>query len=314
MAKKKLSRSVSRPAIKCHGGKFYLAPRIVSLMRPHTRYAEPYFGGGAVLFCKAPDGVSEFVNDINADITNFWVVLQQTEAFERFRRRLEATPLSEWEFRAASEAMTAAFSGGEPNVERAVHFFIRCRMSRQALHRDYCTPTSRLRRQMNENVSAWLSSVEGLADVHQRLRCVEIRNTRATDFIRQLDSPSTLFYCDPTYLHEDIDGRRIRSVTDAYAFEMTLEDHVELLKLLSDIRGTFLLSGYPSKLYESYRDRHGWDRIDIAIDNKASAKKSKEKVTESIWSNRELTVCDLGNSNSPTSASTPTSPGIFPTD
>jgi len=35
-------------------------------MPPHLHYMEPYFGGGAVLFAKQYEGVSEVVNDLNA--------------------------------------------------------------------------------------------------------------------------------------------------------------------------------------------------------------------------------------------------------
>ena len=35
--------------LKWHGGKYYLAAKIVRLMPPHIHYVEPFFGGGAVL-------------------------------------------------------------------------------------------------------------------------------------------------------------------------------------------------------------------------------------------------------------------------
>src|SRR3989440_11889113 len=87
------------PPLKWHGGKHYLAGRIVALMPPHTHYVEPFAGGLAVLLAKDPDGVSEVVNDIDAGLTNFWRVLQDEETFTAFRRRLEAVPFSEAEWR-----------------------------------------------------------------------------------------------------------------------------------------------------------------------------------------------------------------------
>lgn len=35
--------------IKRHGGKAYLATKIRALFPTHSRYVEPFFGGGAVL-------------------------------------------------------------------------------------------------------------------------------------------------------------------------------------------------------------------------------------------------------------------------
>ncbi len=51
--------------LKWHGGKFYLAPTITSLMPEHTHYVEPFFGGGSVLLQKPADGISEVVNDVH---------------------------------------------------------------------------------------------------------------------------------------------------------------------------------------------------------------------------------------------------------
>src|SRR5437870_9631711 len=95
--------------LKWHGGKYYLAGKIVGLMPPHLHYVEPFFGGGAVLFARDPDqaslwlpphkGVSEIVNDLNGKLINFWRVIQNVETFDEFRRRVEAIPMArvEWE-------------------------------------------------------------------------------------------------------------------------------------------------------------------------------------------------------------------------
>ena len=42
--------------LKWHGGKYYLASKIVQLMPPHLHYVEPFFGGGAVLFAPRSRG------------------------------------------------------------------------------------------------------------------------------------------------------------------------------------------------------------------------------------------------------------------
>ena len=78
---------------KWHGGKHYLAKRIIELMPRHTHYVEPYFGGGAVLFRKPFDDYSEVVNDMDGDLVNFWRVLQDPDSFDESYRRIEATPL-----------------------------------------------------------------------------------------------------------------------------------------------------------------------------------------------------------------------------
>jgi DNA adenine methylase len=228
----------------------------------------------AVLFRKNPDGISEAVNDLSGELTNFWTILQGEASFGRFKRMVEAIPLSEVEFRVASDDLSI-----DP-IEKAVDFFIRARQSRQGLMRDYATPTSRTRRRMNENVSAWLTAVDGLDEVHARLRRVEVRRMPALNFIRMYDHHNCCFYLDPPYLHET------RSSTGEYEHEMDEGAHVELLELLETIEGKFVISCYPSDLYEEWGRRNNFQLVTREIDNKASGAKSKPKKTECLWIKR----------------------------
>ena len=92
-----------RPPLKYHGGKHYLAAKIVALMPPHTHYVEPFAGGLSVLLAKDPDGVSEVVNDLDGRVSNFWRVLQGDDSFAQFHRIMEAVPFSEAEWADAGE-------------------------------------------------------------------------------------------------------------------------------------------------------------------------------------------------------------------
>jgi len=276
--------------IKWHGGKHYLAPWILGMMPPHLHYVEPFFGGGSVLLARDPErdwmrgthetlpaslkGCSEVVNDLDQRLTDFWQVLRDDEQFEQFQKKIALTPFSQNEFEAAIDLDFT------PKVQRAVDFFIRARQSRQGLMKDFATLSrTRTRSRINEQVSAWLGAVEGLADVHERLKNVVILNEDANKVIRSQDGPFTLFYCDPPYLHET------RTAKTAYAHEMTKAQHEELLETLAGIKGHFMLSGYPSDLYAKYAKRHKWRFTEKMIDNKSSGGKTKELKTECIWYN-----------------------------
>ena len=64
-------------------------------------------------------------------------------------------------------------------------FFVDCRQSRSGMMRDFTSITrSRTRRRMNGNVSEWLGAVEGLADVHARLRRVLVENVDGIELNR----------------------------------------------------------------------------------------------------------------------------------
>jgi DNA adenine methylase len=274
--------------LKWWGGKHYLAKQIIDLMPPHLHYVEPYAGGLAVLLEKDPfdpskfwgekgyeQGISEVVNDIHRELTNFWRILQREDTFAAFQRTIEAMPFSqvEWE-----EAEARQQPVRDLDVDAAVAFFIRCRQSRAGGFKDFATLSrNRTRRLMNEQASAWWTCVEGLPAVSERLRRVVVLNQPAVDVIRQQDGSRTLFYLDPPYLHET------RASTGAYMHEMTEQDHLELLAVIKQCQGKVMLSGYPNPMYD--HELAGWRRVDFAIDNKAAGGKVKRQMTEALWMN-----------------------------
>lgn len=273
-----------KSCLKWHGGKYYLADTIIGMFpkrEKFTHYAEPFFGGGSVLLKLNSVHVSETINDINGHLMNFWKVLQKEETMLELARLSRMTPFSEVEFLEARQYISEHPINPEEgvSVEAAWRFFIMNRMCRQGLHKSYATPTKRIRRNMNENVSAWLSAVDELPDIYQRLRRVEVRCMDFEKFIAAYDHPKCLFYIDCPYLHET------RTATKAYEYEMTEEDHVRLLNQLTTLKGKFILSGYPSDLYQEHAYTHRWKVRVVDIDNKASSAKKKEIKHECIWTN-----------------------------
>jgi DNA adenine methylase len=261
--------------LKWWGGKHYMAQHIIGLMPAHLHYVEPFAGGLAVLLEKNPRGVSEVVNDLNRELTNFWRVLQREDTYAAFQRLVEATPFSEVEW---EEADARQHPIKDCDVEAAVAFFIRCRQSRAGGFRDFATLSrNRTRRQMNEQTSAWLTAIDGLPAVAARLRRVVILNESAIEVIRREDGENTLFYLDPPYLHET------RTAIATYKHEMTEDDHRELLTTIKQCQGKVVLSGYPSQLYDKELAR--WRRLDFQIDNKAAGGKTKREMTEAVWMN-----------------------------
>lgn len=267
------------PPLKWHGGKHYLAGRIVALMPPHTHDVEPYAGGLAVLLGKSPDGISEVVNDLDGRLTNFWKVLQDEAMFFEFHRLVDAVPFSESEWHEAREVLAErAPSDDHEMVRQAAAFFVVCRQSLAGRMRGFASLSrNRTRRRMNEQASAWITAVDGLPAVHARLRRVVVLCRAAVEVVRSQDSPGTLFYLDPPYLGET------RSVPDVYGFEMSRAAHCELLELIRTVRGKVMLSGYPSELYDS--SLAGWSRHTFDLPNNAAAGKSKERETEVLWCN-----------------------------
>ncbi len=286
--------SIINPPLKWHGGKHDLARWIIGLMPPRCQnpnkpdpadpgwlhYVEPYFGGGAVLLANDPEGISEVVNDKNAELSNFWCALQLPEAFAEFQRRTSVIPFSQMEFEGAAIDPPLVWDKSGGMCGLAVNFFVRCRQSLAGRMGTFAPRTrNRTRRGMNEQVSAWLNAVEGLPAVHERLKRVLILNDDALTVIRKEDGPRTLFYLDPPYLHET------RATTGEYEHEMTDVGHASLLEMLGSVKGRFLLSGYHSAMYDDAARMFGWRCHEMKISNHAAGGKTKRVMTECVWTN-----------------------------
>jgi len=192
------------------------------------------------------------------------------------------TPFSREEFeRAISEPVE-----GLSDLERARRFYVRARQVRTGLAQTasagrwaHCRLTSRAG--MAGAVSRWLGSVEALPEIAQRLLRVQIENDTAVNVIKRYDSKETLFYCDPPYPHSS------RGDSNAYRYEMTDYEHIELAKVLKKVKGKVALSGYHCDLLD---DLYGdWIAIEAPAKTIHSVKTERVEV---LWVNYDIKVKD----------------------
>lgn len=263
------SRTTSqiRPPVKWHGGKHYLAKRIISLLPQHSTYVEPFGGAASVLLNKEPSPV-EVYNDLDARITRLFRVLR--DSGDELRYRLGLTPYSEVEFEDAIEPH-------DDEVEQARRDFVRWRQSIGGRGDGFSFTLHRVRRGMADVVSGYLSAIDDeLPKIIERLRTVQILDRPAIDVVRKYDSEHTLFYCDPPYLPST-------RTSGGYDVDMSEADHVALAEQLLSCRGKVVLSGYPSALYaELFKD---WRLIEFDIANHAAGGATKRRQTECVWLN-----------------------------
>ena len=245
---------------------------------PHLNYVESFGGSAAVLLNKDPSGI-EVYNDRYGEVVNFFRVLRNRK--DELIPLLELTPYSREEF------STSLDPGNADDLERARRFFVRARQVRTGLATT-ATPgrwayvNKDSRRGMALVVSRWLSAVEGLEDVCQRLREVQIENLDAIDVIKRYDSIDTLHYIDPPYLMST------RSGGVGYAHEFDESRHIELIEVLRVVQGKIVLSGYENDLY---RDRlTGWCRYKAERKQSGSCRGSTGDRTrqEVIWTNYQI--------------------------
>ena len=257
-----------------YGGKYSHLKWLLPLLPETKHYCEPFAGSAAVLLNRKPSKVETY-NDIDGEVVNFFRVLRDKKGEMIYA--IGMTPFSREEFRLAIESK----NNGEliSDIERARRFFIRARQVRTGLAQTAsvgrwanCLNTSRAG--MAGAVSRWLGSVEGLEYIASRLLRVQIENDDALKVIKRYDSPDTLFYCDPPYPHDS------RGDSNAYQYEMSNQEHINLAKLLNEVRGKVALSGYKCDLMdELYK---GWN-MNVARTKKALSVKSDR--VEILWTN-----------------------------
>lgn len=258
-------REVTRPALRYHGGKWKLAPWIISNLPAHRVYVEP-FGGAASVLLRKPRSYAEVYNDLDGEIVNLFCVLRDRKAAGELVSGLRLTPFARDEF-------AQAYEHADAPVERARRTIIKSFMGfgSNAIHM-----VSGFRCNSNRSGTTpahdWANYPDALLALIDRMQGVAIENKDAISVIHQHDGPETLFYVDPPYVF----GTRSDGAAD-YAHEMTDADHCGLAEVLHAVRGMVVLSGYPCALYddELYAD---W----IRIERRALADGAKAR-TEVLW-------------------------------
>ena len=248
------------------GAKWGMAREIIGIMPPHRSYLEPFFGSGAVLFNKPPSAI-ETVNDIDGDIVNFFKVLREQP--EKLAAYIAMTPYSRAVFDDAHE------NRGSSDFERAWKFAIRSKMGHGfKTYQKTGFKIDVFARERSYAVNCWNRLPGDLLDAAGRLKEVQIENRPALELIRKFNHDNVLIYADPPYLLSTRGGKQ-------YAYEMTEQDHVELLDALKQHKGSVILSGYPSELYD--RELAGWEKI-----ARKSYNQNADQRMEVLWCNFDV--------------------------
>lgn len=246
---------ISRPVLRYHGGKFRLAPWILSYFTPHRTYTEA-FGGAASVLMRKPRSYAEVYNDRWGVVVEVFRVLRDPVQAARLERAIRLTPFSRDEFEAelpdVSEDIVervrrtilrsfAGFGSASANGEHSTGF-------RATSKRSHTTPAH-----------DWANYPDCIRSFTERLAGVVIENRPAAQIIKAHDGPDTLHYVDPPYPHET---RNMERGNAAYVFEMTTEDHERLSETLHTCAGMVVLSTYPNAMYD--RMYGGWRREECA--------------------------------------------------
>ncbi len=258
-----------KPPLTYYGGKQKLAGDILPLIPDHNLYCEPFFGGGAIFFAK-PKSEIEVINDTNGDLINFYKVVKTK--YRQLEKEIKQTLYSrELHYKAANAilAIPSMFS----DEKRAWAIWVVANQgygsrldSTWGYDRKRNTSAKRLHKKRD-------NFAKGYA---QRLEETEIENSDALNIIKTRDSKGSFFYCDPPYFNSRMGHYKT----------YTEQDFENLLKLLSTIKGKFLLSSYPSKLLTKYTEQNKWHmrKIEMPLSMTARYESGKRK-TEVLTGN-----------------------------
>jgi DNA adenine methylase len=92
-----MNSNIKRPVLRYHGGKFLLAPWIISHFPKHKIFVELFGGGGSILMRKSRS-FAEVYNDKWDMVVNVFNVLRNADMAARLESLIRLTPFSRTEF------------------------------------------------------------------------------------------------------------------------------------------------------------------------------------------------------------------------
>lgn len=261
----------TRPVLRWHGGKWKLAPWIISYFPAHRVYVEA-FGGAASVLMQKPRSYGEVYNDLDQEVVNLFRVLQDAGMAAELRQKLRLTPFAREEFE-------LGYLDSEDPIERARRLVILCFMGFGSNGHNKATRTG-FRANSNRSGTTpahdWSNYPDRLPAIIERLRGIVIENRDALEVMAQHDSAETLHYVDPPYVWETRSSAMHRN--RCYTHELDAAGHERLLAFLGTLTGAVILSGYPHPVYDAALS--GWRRVEI----EAHADGARDRV-EVLWIN-----------------------------
>lgn len=262
-------QAIKKTPITYYGGKQLMLKHILPNIPEHEVYVEAFCGGAAVFFGKDKSKL-EILNDTNRELINFYDVVQND--FVSLQKEIRISLHSRDLHRKANviyenpDMFTA--------LKRAWAIWV---LSSQGFSGQLGRSWGR-DKQNNRMGKTVKNKREGFTEDYAiRLQDVTLESRDAIKLIKSTDHEKVFFYCDPPYFNSDCGHY------DGY----TIEDFEMLLTALSQIKGKFLLSSYPSDILKEYTAKFGWQTIQIQ-QNVQVSKYGRKKI-EVLTANYPLT-------------------------
>ena len=262
------------------GGKQRLARRIVELLPPHLVYVEPFGGAAAVLLAK-PRARLDVYNDRDEALVNFFRVLREQP--DEFERLLRLTPFSRAEF----DLCVRSWRNGWRDVahdplEWARRWYVRVEQSFAGTPTTVGWSGEFLGRRRGSRARTSWTRLDRLSRIIERLRTVQIESRDWREVLARYDGPDAVFYLDPPYLPATRRPNRQKG-GKSYAYDLSPDDHAELVARAPNLQASVLVSGYDHGLYREL-ERRGFERFEFpALSAAANTKGDDARRTEVLW-------------------------------
>jgi len=251
------------------GSKYSILPWLLPKLPACKHYVSVFGGGGCDLLNREPSPIETF-NDLNGKVVNFFKVLRENP--NELIAALELTPHSRKEY------TDAWFNENDSAVEKARKFFIRTQQSIHAAGaqekvKGWAASITESRCSISEKTNKWIRGVNGLWEVAERLKHVQIECKDYRFIFKHYNNEDILLYCDPPY-------RMTFRSSSKYEFEFNNQDYLDLHYWASKSKGKVAISGYNEpamrELFSNFNFHEG---------PKRKNSKSTKEAFECLWTN-----------------------------
>lgn len=259
--------------IKYFGGKGTMFNEILKyfpLNDSYDTYIEP-FGGSYSIGLKLTPPSIEIYNDLDKNVYSLYKVLSDAKLFLQFKEKCDIVFYNEDirnEFKAFLKDDNLSV------VDRAFYFFYVNRTSHNGV--GGFSKNTYVRRGMSKSVSDFLSSIDRLPELHDRLSRVMVTNIDGIKLIEKYNKGNVFFYCDPPYHFSTRTSTR-------YNVDMDNETQEKFLDAVIESEAKIIISGYDCEPYDRLSE-NGFEKIQFEVKTITGNFTPKTK-TETLWRN-----------------------------
>ena len=261
--------------IKYFGGKGTMLNKLFKYFPEPSSYnifVDAYAGSAVVAL--NIDAEIKIINDLDDNVYSLFNTIAHEDSFAKFKRLCEISLYNE---RSCREYKRSLREDELPEWLRAYRFWYVNRSSHNGI--GGFSINTVVRRRMSKSTSDFLSSVEGLQELHEALSSCIVTSRNALDCIRFWDRKNVFIYCDPPYHQSTRTSAR-------YNVDADNDHHEQLVEVLNNLQhAQVALSGYDCELYQK---RLKLNKYEFEVNTTTGNHEPKTKV-ECIWTNFKKT-------------------------